>query len=131
MAVIAAYTSGAAVPIIGVGLGPAMAIVAGIAGAAQIAAIASKKFEPEGGGDAGTADVSGGGAAAAQNNIPTPSTGSGPVTPQFQASSFFGLGQSNLLGGGLGDQKVYVVESDITNTQNRVRTIENRSVLGG
>lgn len=48
--VIAAYQSGAAVPVAGVVLGPAMAVLAGIAAAANIAKIASTQFNPAGGG---------------------------------------------------------------------------------
>ena len=49
-AVIAAYSSAAAVPIAGIALGPIMAAAAGAAGAIQIAAISAQKYTPSGGG---------------------------------------------------------------------------------
>lgn len=63
--VIAAYSSGSAIPIIGAVAGPAFAILAGIAAAANIAKIASTKFGGGGGG--------GGAAAPSSPNIPIPS----------------------------------------------------------
>ena len=53
-AVIAAYSSAAAVPIAGIALGPIMAAAAGIAGAVQIAAIAATQYSPTGGGSTST-----------------------------------------------------------------------------
>lgn len=98
-------------------------IAAGIAGAAQIAAIAAKKFNPEGG--------SSGGASSA------PTTGGGPLptipsTSQFQPQKFFDLGNSSLLSGNQAPpaQKVYVTETDITKTQNKVSLIEARAKIG-
>lgn len=103
-----------------------MAALNAAAGIAQIAVIASQKF-PEG-------------EAAAPSSVSTPSMGdvgggpeaAKPDTPAFQAPTFFGLGQNNLLNGGAnGDTRVYVVESDITNTQDRVAKIRERATLGG
>jgi hypothetical protein len=56
--------------------------------------------------------------------------GSAP-TPTFSPAQFFGLGQQTPpTGGGQQDTRVFVVESDITNTQNRVSVIESRSTIG-
>lgn len=57
--------------------------------------------------------------------------GSEGNTPTFSAPQFFGLGQgsvNNQQSGGT--QQVVVLENDITRTQNRVRVIENRAVIG-
>jgi hypothetical protein len=84
--------------------------------AIQVAAIQSKQFDAGGGSGGGSAPappVSGGG-----GNISAPSTiGLGQVNmmPQKQQNNW---------------QKVYVVESEIRNTTNKVEVIENRSVLG-
>lgn len=59
--------------------------------------------------------------------------GGGAVsTPTFNPQQFFGLGQGaiNPNGGGPQDTRVFVVESDITNTQNRVSVIEDRARIG-
>ena len=123
-AVIAAFASGGN-PIVGA----IFAAIAGAVGAAQIAIISSQKF-PEGGGSVGGGGGSpslggvGGGGGGNQPPIQMPSSQPTPSAP-----SFFGLGQNNLLSGQ--NQKVFVVESDITNTQDRVAKVRVRSVLGG
>lgn len=123
-AVISAFASGGN-PIVGA----IFAAIAGAVGAAQIAIISSQKF-PEGGGSAGggggspsLGGVGGGGGGASMPG----STSISQPTPS--APSFFGLGQNNLLNSQ--SQKVFVVESDITNTQDRVAKVRVRSVLGG
>jgi len=95
--------------------------MAGATGAAQIALIASQKMPDDGG--APSAPSMGG-------SVGMPST---PDTQQQnapQAPNFFGLGQNNLLTGGGSDQRVFVVESDISATQGRVAKIRERSTLG-
>ena len=104
-------------------LGPATAIVyatlAGLTSLANIAKIASTKFETKtlsttsGGGGGG-----GGGGAA-------------PEAPTFTPTSFFGLGQTTQFNPQeQGPTRVYVTEGDISNTQNRVRVVENRARFG-
>ncbi len=119
--VIAAYQSGAAVPIAGVVLGPAMAVLAGIAAAANIAKIAGTQFNP-GGGSAGSVTV------ATPSAPPTPSLGGGgssssPVAPSF---ALFGNktgngSNNNLSNNGSAQQptvlKAYVVGQEITDQQ--------------
>ena len=115
-AVIAAFASGGS-PVVGA----IFAAIAGAVGAAQIAIISSQKF-PEGGGSVGGGGGSpslggvGGGGGGNQPPIQMPSSQPTPSAP-----SFFGLGQNNLLSGQ--NQKVFVVESDITNTQDRVAKV--------
>lgn len=95
-----------------------MAALAGAVGAAQIAIIAGQSFNGGGGGGS--------------TNVSAPSAGGGAQAAP-QPSAFFGLGKSNLnAGGGKGDsQRVYVVESDITNVQGRMAKTRERSTLGG
>ena len=95
-----------------------MAALAGAVGAAQIAIIAGQSFNGGGGGGS--------------TNVSAPSAGGGGQAAP-QPSAFFGLGKSNLnAGGGKGDsQRVYVVESDITNVQGRMAKTRERSTLGG
>lgn len=99
---------------------PGSAIAAAV-GAIQIATIAAKKFTPEQSSSTNSPKAP---------SVPSSSLGSGS-SQTFQAPSFFGLGQNSLSPQGVPTQKVVVVESDITNSQNRVNVIQNRSILGG
>jgi hypothetical protein len=100
--------------------------------AAQIAAISSQKFD--------------GGATGAPTSVSTPSvpdTTTPSASPVTQASSggFTGFNQG-VLGSPTGtgatgtvlnpqsDQRVYILESDITNTQRRVSTLESNASFG-
>jgi hypothetical protein len=113
-------------------LGIAGIVAAGVITAAQIAAIASQKFD--------------GGATGAPTSVSTPSvpdTTTPSASPVTSASSggFTGFSQG-VLGtpGGAGatgtvlnpqsDQRVYILESDITNTQRRVSTLESNASFG-
>jgi uncharacterized protein YdcH (DUF465 family) len=114
-------------------LGIAGIVAAGVITAAQIAAIASQKFD--------------GGATGAPTSVSTPSvpdTTTPSASPVTSASSggFTGFNQG-VLGnptGGAGatgtvlnpvaDQRVYILESDITNTQRRVSTLESNASFG-
>lgn len=113
-------------------LGIAGLIAAGVITAAQVALIASQKFD--------------GGSTGAPTSVSTPSVpdtttpSASPVT-QASAGGFTGFNQG-LLGtpGGAGatgtvlnplpPQRVYVLESDITNSQRRVETLESNSTFG-
>lgn len=93
---------------------------AAITTATNIAKIASSKFEASTpGAPPPTPDVGGGGEV-------------GAAAATFSPTQFFGLGQGSSQGGGAngGATKVYVTETDITNTQNKVKVIENRAVIG-
>lgn len=93
-----------------------MAALNGAMGVAQIAAIASKKFD-------------GGPSATSVSTPAIPSASS--AQPSFNAPQFFGLGQSQMAAKSpIANQKVYVTQTDITNTQNKVKVIDNRSTLG-
>jgi hypothetical protein len=120
-AALAAYTAGASiVPAGPVTTGPAFAALASTFAAAQVALIASQKFE-------GTFTP---------GVAPTPPTTSttggqgGPGQPGL-APQFFQLGQGILQQQqGTGTTQVVVLENDITAVQNRVRVIENRATIG-
>jgi hypothetical protein len=95
------------------------AVAIGVASAAAVAKIASTQYQGGGGGSSA--------ASAATPSAPP------PVPSTVQAPSTIGLGQANIAPMRNEQkqwQKVYVVESDIRNTTNRVEVIENRSVLG-
>jgi len=103
----------------------AMAAAAGIAGAVQIGVVAAKKFTPE------SASSS---SSSATPPIPKMSLGNiGGAADQaskFNAPQFHTLGKGEVAPpGSQVNSKVYVVESDIRNTQNRVDVINSRSTL--
>jgi|GEM_PF-5381187 len=64
-------------------------------------------------------------------NIPTANEGGAePAAREFTAPTFFGLGQGTFTTDlGPNQNRVYVLETDITSVQNRVSVIESRSVL--
>lgn len=105
-------------------LGPATAIVyatlAGLTSLANIAKIASTKFETKTLSPSTSGGGGGGGGAAPDVQTPT-----------FTPTSFFGLGQTTQFNPQeQGPTRVYVTEGDISNTQNRVRVVENRARFG-
>lgn len=124
-AAIAAFASGASVPIVGpITTGPAFAAIAAAFTTAQVALISAQKFESF---QAGTPPT-----------FSTPSTGGGGGGEgggnqnTFSPPQFFGLGQGIFESQAAGSQtqQVIVLESDITNVQNRVRVIEDRATIG-
>jgi len=63
-------------------------------------------------------------------NVPTTNEGGEPTAREFTAPTFFGLGGGTFTTDlGPNQQRVYVLETDITSVQNRVSVIESRSVL--
>ena len=88
-----------------------LSIINATIGAIQLAAIASKKFNPDTGGDGGS------------NNINMPS-GAGLTPPSIQPPT----NTSGLIQEGA-DFKVYVVESDITNTQQGVQQNKKKALI--
>lgn len=118
-AVLAAYSSGSAIPVVGAVTGPLFAALAGVTVAANIAKIARTKF------DDGGAGASGGGA---------PVTGSGTV-PNIAPPT---QGATQLNPDGTvkqqGDNKTptiraVVVETEVTKVQGRVSSIETNAKL--
>lgn len=91
--------------------------------AANIVKIAASKFEGGGATPPSATPPSMGGGGGGE--------GGGGGAPSFQPSTFFGLGQTpgSTPGGEPKPQRVYVTETDITSTQNRVAVIENRAKI--
>jgi hypothetical protein len=114
-------------------LGIASIVAAGIITAAQVAAIASQKFD---GGSSGS------GTAMSASIPDTTSTATSQANNLAQISSAGGFtgfnenvtgtpqNQTGSTGFTSGSQRVYVLESDITATQDRVRVLESNSTFG-
>ena len=108
----------AGIPIVGPGLGAAAAAAAVLAGIANVKKILSVNTDGSGAGISGGATVSSSAAA---------------VIPNINISEALPMQYTrNLLGDTEMDelnksQKVYVLESDITDTQNKVAVTENNS----
>lgn len=115
-AVLAAYSSGSAIPVVGAVTGPLFAALAGVTVAANIAKISNAKFNESG---------SGGGSVGA---IPSPSAPS--ISPPTQGST-----QLNSDGTVKNTQqqqpviKAVVVETDITSKQKNIVSIQEKSKL--
>ena len=127
-AVLNAFSSGVATPIIGPATGAIFAGIAAAFGAVQIGLIASQKFPGDGGSASATAP--------SVPSVPTQAA-QGSITPQtFQPNTFgtgvsqeqtFGQSGNSNVGGNV--LRAYVVESDIASTSNRLNTIRQTSEL--
>ena len=108
------------IPLLGPATAGVYAVIAGITAAANVAKIASTKFDSSSFTPA--TDTGGGGN--------TPSTEASPTN--FQPNQFFGLGQQTATGmfGNQKPVKVYVSEGDIRDVSERVSVIETRAKLG-
>ena len=137
----------ATVPFMPMGL--AMAVIAGAAGAVQIATISQQQFA-QGGVLEGPTHAQGGiptafGELEGGEGIITASAMSNPSLRNLASLANTGGGGTDfstgdgsvklssdsiaMIVGGINDKKVYVSETDITSTQNRVSVIENEAVL--
>lgn len=105
-----AFESFAGIPVIGVGLGIAAAGVAVASGIATINKILAVPIPNEGGGGGG-------------GSMP-----SMPAAPAMRPTGF-STGQPSQTPPKVEPQKVYVVESDITNTQKKVSRIESKATI--
>jgi len=127
----AAFTSGSAVPIVGVALGPIAAGLAAAVAAKNISKIASSTTGSKKGGGGG-----GGGGSFSTPRIPTASLSGAAASPELREDSLFSSqtlegNDSESVGSGRGiNQRVFVLESDITDKQNRVSTVESESQIG-
>jgi len=128
---LAAYSSGAAIPIIGTVMGPVFAAIAAAFGAAQVGMIAAEKFPSYQSAAApstpSAGSLGGGAGAGAAASAPV-------VPPAFYTNSGAVEGTNAMInpGGiyqapGAGNQQVWVLESDITGSQNQVQVTEDRS----
>ena len=119
-AVLAAYSSGSAIPIIGAVAGPAFAVLAGITAAANIAKIANSKFDGSGGSVAAATT-------SASPSLPAPVISS--PSANVQGTQFDADGNVIKPDGKSTQEplRAYVVETDITKTQSQVSSIEQKS----
>ena len=124
ISVMEAYKNGMKnpIPLLGPLTGTVYAGLAAAVSAINIAKIAATTFTSKGAapsvGTTPTENING-----ATPNV----TG---IPSEFTAPTFFGLGEERMTTTvGPNQQRVYVVETDITSTQNRVSVIENRSVI--
>lgn len=110
----AAYKSASAIPVVGVALAPIAAAAAIAAGIARVRAIMAVKVPGNVGG-----------------NNPMPSMGGIPSAPITRpSSSVVRLGNTEPIRTSQDNpQKVYVLESDITNTQNNVKSIRQKATI--
>lgn len=126
--VLAAFSSGSAIPIIGAVAGPAYAVLAGIAAAANIAKIANTKFE--GGGSTGAASISSG--SVANIPIPAPPTINTPSANTGQTTTFDDTGkkigpaerQSTTI-----NVNANIGVDEVNKTQKRVNVLEQQSTF--
>jgi len=120
----AAFSSLAGIPVVGPALGAAAAAAAVAAGLLNIKKIAATKFDPGGGGGAPGAP--------AKPNMPEVPTAI-PTPPSLFGNELAGSTGGNQetagsrQGGGM--MRAIVVESDITNTQNRLSNYQQRSEI--
>ena len=129
---ISAFTSLSAIPVVGVPLGIAAATAATAVGLSNISKIKATTFQSSGdvsgGGDSGfSGDLSAGLSGNTNNDAPVPPTVS-LFGNEMDSVNQSGLNQSN--GERQQDLRVYVVESDITGTQNTLNTYKVRSEIG-
>jgi hypothetical protein len=109
------------IPLLGPATAGVYAVLAGITAAANVAKIAATKFDASSFTPPDTTSAAGGTTNPAES-APT----------NFMPNQFFGLGQETAVGmpGGPKPVKVYVLEHDITHTQDQVAVIEQRAKLG-
>lgn len=127
----AAYSSLAGIPTVGPALGVAAAAAAVAAGLVNIKKIASTKFNPSGGGeggDSGASPAPSGGETSTANNLVAPIPAG--ITLNGSANAGSTGGGTQLYGSRQTPIRSYVVESDITNTQNTLQMYQQRSEIG-
>ena len=101
------------------------AVSVGAAGLANIAKIAATKFESP---STQSPDTGGGGGEGGTGGMAAPSA---PQIPAFTPAQFFNVGQQQAGGPAAAPPiQVVVTETDITQTQTRVRVIEDRATIG-
>lgn len=125
-----AYSSLSSIPVVGPVLGAAAAAAAITAGILNIKKIASTQFKTDGGGGStpSPSPAGGGGEGA------TPNVSAAPTPPSLTINGGAMGGSEGsglqLYGSRQTPVKSYVVESDITNTQNRLNTYQQRAEIG-
>lgn len=125
--VLAAFSSGAAVPVVGAVLGPAYAVLAGVVAAANIAKIASAKFDEGGGGGGGGAVTSGG--ATPSVPIPSPPTLNTPGANTNSGTTFDSTGKNTSATTPTINVNATIGVDEINSKQNRVSVLEKQSTF--
>lgn len=125
--VLAAFSSGAAVPVVGAVLGPAYAVLAGVVAAANIAKIASAKFDEGGGGGGGGAVTSGG--ATPSVPIPSPPTLNTPGANTNTGTTFDSTGKNTSATTPTINVNATIGVDEINSKQNRVSVLEKQSTF--
>lgn len=125
--VLAAFSSGAAVPVVGAVLGPAYAVLAGVVAAANIAKIASAKFDEGGGGGGGGAVTSGG--ATPSVPIPSPPTLNTPSANTNSGTTFDSTGKNTSATTPTINVNATIGVDEINSKQNRVSVLEKQSTF--
>ena len=118
---VAAFTGAMTLgPIAGPIVGGLLAGAVGVMTGLNISKISKTKFDSGPDTPTGPPSIGGGGVGEG-----------GAATPTFQPTQFFGLGQTAQTFGGAGGgmTKVYVTETDISSTQNKVRVVEDRATI--
>lgn len=100
------------------------ALLSGLARVRQIVAVKVPNSGGAGGGASAPA-ISGGGGVGAP-----PISGAAPLQPQRPSAQVFELGQQSIRGINTATQRAYVVESDITSSQERVSRLNRAARLG-
>jgi len=116
------YKAMSGIPVVGPVLGAVAAAAAVAMGVAQIATIASQKFEPKGGGGGSKPSVS-------QPSMPSAGGAAGGGAPQFNTVGTSGFNQ---VAGSIAQQnqepvKAYVVSTDVTSQQSLDRNSRDKS----
>jgi hypothetical protein len=123
-AVLSAYSSGSAIPIVGAVTGPLFAALAAVSVATNIAKIKNQQFE--GGGAAPSAPSGGGGAASITAEAQS-------AAPSFEAFATGAGGEAELSDSAEAGQPIQVnatvSETEVTETQDRIQTINKNAEL--
>lgn len=125
--VLNAFSSGAAVPVVGAVMGPAYAVLAGVVAAANIAKIASAKFDEGGGGGGGGAVTSGG--ATPSVPIPSPPTLNTPNANTNSGTTFDSTGKNTSATTPTINVNATIGVDEINSKQNRVSVLEKQSTF--
>jgi len=128
-AAVQAYQSLAIIPIVGPVLGAVAAAAALVFGYKQVALIKAQNYESAAEGNVVSPDISGGGTGIGTGGGggALPDTGGGGGIPPDIASDGGGSRRAPSGGGGGGSVRAYVIQTDISNAQQREQEIQNRA----
>lgn len=129
--VMAAFQNGMKnpIPLLGPATAGVYAGIAGVVAAANIAKIAATKFESKGGGATTSAGGGSAGAAATGGNIPTPQLNAGALFSTGGQSTQMITSNNATVAPQQAPIKAYVVEQEITGTQQRMSNIKQQASI--